>query len=144
MVKIICNRCGADITGEHGKYGKITIRMHETPDTCSPFKWVFGESGGEHYYGECVGAIVGFINKPIKQEGCMKPTQHRKQPAADEKPTRKRIDYGKIMALRDAGWDNGKVADEMHMSKASVAQAVCKYRKEGIDKGRKGTENLAV
>ena len=33
------------------------------------------------------------------------------------------------MALKNAGWDNGKIADEMHMSKASVSQAVSKCKK---------------
>lgn len=49
--------------------------------------------------------------------------------AEQPKVQRKRIDYGKIMALKNAGWDNGKIADEMHMSKASVSQAVSKCKK---------------
>ena len=33
------------------------------------------------------------------------------------------------LILKNAGWDNGKIADEMHMSKASVSQAVSKCKK---------------
>ena len=47
-----------------------------------------------------------------------------------EKKTRKKIDYGKIMALRKAGWSNEKIADEMHMTKASVATAISTYKKK--------------
>lgn len=47
-----------------------------------------------------------------------------------EPKKRKRIDYGKIMALRNAGWSNEKIADEMHMTKASVATAISTYKKK--------------
>ena len=47
-----------------------------------------------------------------------------------EKKKRRRIDYGKIMALRNAGWSNEKIADEMRMTKASVATAVSTYKKK--------------
>lgn len=33
------------------------------------------------------------------------------------------------MALKNAGWDNGKIAVEMHLTKASVATMISKYRK---------------
>lgn len=47
---------------------------------------------------------------------------------------RRRIDYGKIMALHDAGWNNAKIADEMGMSKASVATAISVHKKK-MEKG---------
>ena len=50
-------------------------------------------------------------------------------PPEKKKAGRKRVDYGKIMALRAAGWDNAKIADEMGMSKAAVATAISVYRK---------------
>ena len=57
----------------------------------------------------------------------------------------KRIDYGKIAALRNAGWNNSKIADEMHMTKGAVAQAVSKCRKGGLlneaENGRKVHDN---
>lgn len=48
----------------------------------------------------------------------------------EETGKRKKIDYGKIMALRNAGWNNEKIADEMHMTKASVATAISTYKKK--------------
>ena len=47
-----------------------------------------------------------------------------------KKKKRNRIDYGKIMALRNAGWSNEKIADEMRMTKASVATAISTYKKK--------------
>lgn len=56
--------------------------------------------------------------------------ENQKLQEPKEKIVRKRIDYGKIMALRNAGWSNEKIADEMHMTKASVATAISTYKKK--------------
>lgn len=53
----------------------------------------------------------------------------------EEKPVRRKIDYGKIMALHNAGWNNAKIADEMDMTKESVAVAICNYRKRLKERG---------
>lgn len=36
----------------------------------------------------------------------------------------KETDYGKIMALRRAGWDNAKIADEMGMTQTEFKDAL--------------------
>lgn len=46
------------------------------------------------------------------------------------KKTRKKIDYGKIMALHNAGWSNQKIADEMGMTYGAVATAISTYKKK--------------
>lgn len=43
---------------------------------------------------------------------------------------RRRIDMGKVMALRRAGWSNTEIAGEMGISTQSVANAVCAYKKK--------------
>lgn len=48
----------------------------------------------------------------------------------EETGKRKKIDIGKIMALRAAGWTNHQIADEMGMKTGSVAEAICRYRKK--------------
>jgi len=47
-----------------------------------------------------------------------------------EKKNRKRIDYGKIMALRNAGWSNKQIAEEMDMTPGNVAVAISTYKKK--------------
>lgn len=37
---------------------------------------------------------------------------------------KREIDYGKIVALRKAGWDNRKIADEMEMTHKEYVRAV--------------------
>lgn len=54
-----------------------------------------------------------------------KPKQTKKEP---EK--RKPLDHGKIMALKDAGWDDAKIADELGTTKNTIAVIVCKERKK--------------
>ncbi|MCM1090565.1 MAG: hypothetical protein NC092_04580 [Butyrivibrio sp.] len=50
-----------------------------------------------------------------------------------EKPRKRNpIDYGKIAALRNAGWGNKEIADEMGMTRKDVATAICKCRKRGL------------
>lgn len=43
--------------------------------------------------------------------------------------TRKKVDYGKIMALHNAGWDRKQIAEEMGMTENAVYQAMLRYKK---------------
>jgi len=47
----------------------------------------------------------------------------------NESKPQKRIDTGKIMALKKAGWRNKDIADEMHMTPNAVASAIYLYKK---------------
>lgn len=51
-------------------------------------------------------------------------------PPPEVKKTRKKIDYGKIMALHNAGWSNQKIADEMGMTYGAVATAISTHKKK--------------
>ena len=126
MIKVICNRCGIDMT-KSGAFGRITMEIHKRSD--------FADSPPEsmmrrcecYFCKKCMDTIYNFtITVPEEETNQMAGTELT---AEQPKVQRKRIDYGKIMALKNAGWDNGKIADEMHMSKASVSQAVSKCKK---------------
>ena len=126
MIKVICNRCGIDMT-KSGAFGRITMEIHKRSD--------FADSPPEsmmrrcecYFCKKCMDTIYNFtITVPEEETNQMAGTELT---AEQPKVQRKRIYYGKIMALKNAGWDNGKIADEMHMSKASVSQAVSKCKK---------------
>jgi len=53
-------------------------------------------------------------------------TSGQEQPKKRRKP----IDIGKVMALRNAGWSTGKIADEMGMQPQSVSNAIYQYKKK--------------
>ena len=65
-------------------------------------------------------------NQP--QELFRAPKDGKLQP--EVKKTRQKIDYGKIMALHNAGWSNQKIADEMGMTYGAVATAISTYKKK--------------
>ena len=51
-----------------------------------------------------------------------------------EKPRKRNlIDYGKIEVLRNAGWDNKEIADELGMTRKDVATAICKCQEKGAN-----------
>lgn len=45
-----------------------------------------------------------------------------------EKPKYKRVDHGKIRALKNAGWSNKDIADEMHMTPGAVATSLSTHK----------------
>ena len=63
----------------------------------------------------------------------VKPQESVPEPPKPEPVKRKRrssIDIGKIMALKNAGWSNVKIADEMGMNPQSVANAIYQHKKK--------------
>ena len=63
----------------------------------------------------------------------VKPPESVPEPPKPEPVKRKRrnsIDIGKIMALKNAGWSNVKIADEMGMNPQAVANAIYQHKKK--------------
>lgn len=48
----------------------------------------------------------------------------------DAHQEKKKIDIGKIMALKNAGWKVKDIADEMHMEPQAVSNAIWRYNKQ--------------
>lgn len=48
----------------------------------------------------------------------------------DARGERKKIDIGKIMALKKAGWKVKDIADEMHIEPSAVSNAIWRYNKQ--------------
>lgn len=65
-----------------------------------------------------------------------RPDQRRKQAAGrtekeGKKGTKKKpLDLGKVKALRDAGWSNSKIADELKVSTSTIQRAVTEMKGE--------------
>lgn len=49
---------------------------------------------------------------------------------------RKKLDWGKIKALHDAGWSHAKIADEMGCTVATVDTGLSRMRKGGGSSGK--------
>ena len=130
MIKILCDRCGAEI--KPGKIGYVALNFRET---------VGGEFAAAnmfesfHFCSACMEGIADYITNPPKNEKAEVATKEEPAKAAMPEPgkaakPRRRIDYGKIMALHNNGWSNAKIADEMRMTPGAVATAISTYKKK--------------
>jgi len=57
------------------------------------------------------------------------------EPGDDSKPAGRRIDTGKILALRKAGWAVKDIAEDMGLSTAAVSNAIWREKKKSESKG---------
>ena len=55
-----------------------------------------------------------------KKEETTKPAPAEKKPAVKKAPGKK-IDWGKAMALRKAGWSYDKIGEELHVSGVTIS-----------------------
>ena len=61
---------------------------------------------------------------------CVPASTDKTQGGDDQKEkSRKQIDIGKIMALKNAGWKVKDIADEMHMEPSAVSNAIWRHNK---------------
>lgn len=128
MIKVICDRCQRQI-GRGRKVWHIAIHSSEGRGVS-----VMEDDRyeGMHFCAECIEEIAKYIEAAPEEKA------PAKGPKAEEgTKTRKRIDYGKIMALKKAGWDNGKIADEMGMTKAAVATAISTHKRREREQGER-------
>lgn len=138
MIKILCDRCGKEIK-EHGEdIGYIIMGVN-----VNPMKGVVLMQGDElnidsHYCPDCMNEIKAFI-KNHKNMGFLSVNPPKSvsesheivsEPEETKKKGRKRIDIGKIMAIKNAGWSNVKIADEMGMNPQAVANAIYQHKKK--------------
>ncbi len=130
MIKIICDRCGAEI--KPGKIGYVALNFRETVGGGFAAANMFEDF---HFCSACMEKIADFITNPAKNEKAEMATKEEPAKAVTPEPDkaanpRRRIDYGKIMALHNAGWSNAKIADEMGMTPGAVSTALSTYRKK--------------
>lgn len=157
MIKVFCDMCGKDIStaskigrlawsfrGQDGaSQGGVFAASHyceRCMDEISSFAKGRPSPAGEGQEGasqEIVGDTLKKRNNVPKAgeenpngQGCTQDPGGKAPGLGKQAGKRKKIDYGKIMALRKAGWDNARIAEEMCMTKASVATAISTYKKK--------------
>ncbi len=114
-VKIVCDRCGTEIIGNPKKiFIEETERESGDFILSRPF-----ETSKMDFCDNCIGELAKQI---------MSKDELSKE---DKKPTeRKKIDRGKLMALKNAGWKAKDIADEMGISEGTVNNTISKMKKE--------------
>ena len=112
MINAYCDRCHAEIAEEQDVFyiGAIHARWYAKLHTIDI------KADAKHFYcTDCVNAIKEFIeNKPEEKE---------------EPEKKRKLDIGKVMALKNAGWSVESIADEMGYSKGTIYNAICDYKK---------------
>lgn len=109
MIAVICDRCGAQVPAS-GRIGHVEMGFRDGLEG--------GYTGmdameGMHYCQECMLDIKGYIEKgPGRAEGGC--------PGPKAGTGMKRVDAGKVMALKEAGWNAKKIAEDMGISMQSV------------------------
>lgn len=143
MIKIICDRCSKEISD--GNVGYIATNWRSMEDGS-----LLGDNPHEekHFCSSCMKEIEEFVIKTpenvIKTSESVSETPEsvskgdesvsicEEPPAEQEEPKGKRkpIDVGKIMALKNAGWKNKDIADEMHMEPQAVANVIYQQKRK--------------
>lgn len=152
---ILCDRCRKEIEGLPIMIQPVTTDR-ETGDIAED--WRPDEFKKTDYCEECAERImavaVGMVEnkgfrslfsekstqQPVIRAGAVVEESDQKadeasQTSADEAEqepvkTKRALDIGKIMALKDAGWSNEKIAEEMGSTPGTIAVYVCKARKD--------------
>lgn len=120
MIKYYCDRCGADMSKER-VLGYISLN---TKDKAEKELREDNEFEKWHFCKNCMHDEEK-RSEPA-ESGVKQPETVQDQ---NESKPQKRIDTGKIMALKKAGWRNKDIADEMHMTPNAVASAIYLYKK---------------
>lgn len=130
---LICDRCGKEIPeGTNPGYIYLGNRNRENGDVLQdPCEFESND-----YCEACMIDITKYIACGAAGKEDNKPAVEPAKPAKTEStPTRRKIDYGKIEALANAGWSNKAIAEEMGMTNKQIADA--RYRiNNGIVKVR--------
>lgn len=120
--KITCDFCGKEIIGS-----VIRINANVVDNNTGDFIDEFDIKQNERdYHMECAKKILSFANH-VKEE---QPKQERKDTG-----TKKKLDIGKILALKKAGWKYKDIAGEMGTSEQCIASTIYAYnkrQKEGV------------
>lgn len=150
---IICDRCGRQLAaGEKIGYVAVHQRLEVHGDAvnknefeemdfcekclCDITRYVAcNPAGTAESEKDIVPQAVPMPEKAGKAVGLEEKAQQKKKtaavaPAQTKRTCRRSIDYGKILALSNAGWDNKKIAEEMGMTCQQVSDAKWKAKKK--------------
>jgi len=151
VIRYICDCCGKEI-GEEGvramllyfdtKTGEVTetvdkeIENREFCLTCA-IDAVHTLKRTDIKDGETIPAATEAA--PEEHEGTAgKSGKPAKPGEGDGSGRRSDLDIGKVMALHDAGWDSGRIADEMRVGKDKIQKAVWYQKnKKRLDEKRR-------
>lgn len=106
MIAVICDRCGAQVPAS-GKIGYMSWGFRAGLDGDLVGGNVLEE---RHYCQACMDSVMECINAAPGHPGG----------GTAKKPGKKRVDAGKVLALKKAGWNAKRIAEDMGVSLQAV------------------------
>lgn len=139
MVKVICDKCGAEIQQDPLRLNMFGVDI-ATGEILEPKTTM--QQRERDYCELCAKAILNFAEKilivehtPIKSK-----KTEVKEPEKDQSKPKKKLDIGKIMALKKAGWSATDIADELGTTPQSIYSTVHNYKKKVEEVEKLGKE----
>lgn len=129
MNRCFCDRCGKEIKEKSAGYVATNHRNRENGELQLQNKFE-----KKDFCVNCMNEIEKFIK--TNPEVVKVKSEPEERPETKEK---KKVDIGKIMALKNAGWTNKSIAEEMGMTQNAVAVQICTFRKKQA--AEKGAQN---
>lgn len=148
MRKIICDRCGADISKER-EYGFIWLNTRDYNVDVSMDEFMESEWSGMDFCEDCMAKIEEFIlsepatptEAPKEEPETVEPeaepeaeTEGEAETAAPAKAKTvkpKELDTNKIKALYKAGWGYRAIADELRSNVSAIGRVIRLAKEEG-------------
>ena len=125
MRKIICDRCHKEITEK-----PVKVYLNRVDPKTGDFEETVGESLEEiDLCEECAKALAA----KIKAFSC------KTEELSGQNPAKKKIDKGKVMALRNAGWTIKAIAEEMSCSPQTICNVIKKAPEPEQQEGQSET-----
>ena len=75
--------------------------------------------------------------KAVEEKAVME-TKEKPEPPKPEATNKKQIDFGKMKALRNAGWSMKQIAEEMQLAPSTVCEHLKKMEEGNAEINRKG------
>lgn len=138
MVKIICDRCGAEIPEAEiiraTLYSEATGKIDKR-DLCGQCaKEIFLPSVSKEPKAEILAddkKVAPEVTHEASGVSESKLRRAKKIAKTGEKRKYTHIDAGKLTALHKAGWKVKQIADEMGITEEQVANTLCRLRRNG-------------
>ena len=147
MIKILCDRCQTEIN-EHENIGYIAVGNRITKVSAGEDEVTLSgtEFSENHYCQKCVEKIKAFIRsveqmEERKEDVALSEPQKQETVPPHKPKERKKVDMGKILALRKAGWSYEKIADEMGLKPSTIPAYICNYKRKMAEKEISGETN---
>lgn len=122
----ICDKCGREIEGNPYRVAvdELPVETVGCPRHCP-------EMDGMHFCRDCVDTLVDLIRCHLKpntenEDPELESTEEvaTSQPDPPEKSPKRKLDLGKVRALRNAGWSIKAIAEEMQYSDKAIYRAL--------------------